>query len=283
MSRSMTGFGKSEFRNDRFELNVEVRNLNNRYLDIGLRFPKILAPYEFKVKDIIKSMVIRGKITLNIVYKDVSGEDSAVLANEAKLKNLATSLEDIKQKTGIKGDITLDHLLFFKDIWAPEEADEEDEELEKALYNVVRDALKNLNVMRDQESANISPDVVHRLTIIENSLIEIEKLARDNPRIEMDRLHDRIMELITRGNVDKDRLELELAIIADRVDVTEECIRLRSHIDLFRDVFTTKDEVGKQLTFVLQEMQRESNTIGSKTTITDISHYVIQIKEEIEK
>lgn len=283
MARSMTGFGKSEFRNDRFELNVEVRNLNNRYLDIGLRFPKILAPYEFKVKDIIKSMVLRGKIMLSIVYKEIAGTDSALMINDEKLKSLKTGLTEICRKTGIEGPVTLDHLLFFKDLWVPEEEETDDSELEQALYQVVRESLDDLNKMRDQESENISPDIINRLDLIAASLNTIEDLARDNPRTELDRLHNRISELINKGDVDKDRLELELAIIADRVDVTEECIRLRSHIDMFRDIFITRDEVGKQLTFILQEMQRETNTIGSKTTITDISYQVIKIKEEIEK
>ena len=283
MARSMTGFGKSEFRNNRFELNVEVRNLNNRYLDIGIRFPKILSPYEFKIKDIIKSMVIRGKISLTIVYKDVVGDDSALVVNDERLKSLKNGLTEICQKTGINDPITLDHLLFFKDLWVPEEEETDDKELEEALSQVVREALTDLNKMRDQESENIKPDILNRLDMIGSSLAAIEELARNNPRIELERLHKRISELIAKGDVDEDRLELELAIIADRVDVTEECIRLRSHIDMFRDAFVTKEEVGKQLTFILQEMQRETNTIGSKTTITEISHQAIRIKEEIEQ
>jgi uncharacterized protein (TIGR00255 family) len=192
-------------------------------------------------------------------------------------------LEQLKKQTGIAGEITMDHLLAFKDLWEPEESTSDDAEIEKALLQAVEQALINLNKMRDQESENIRPDILGRLEEIEKTLGEIELTAQENPRQELEKMYQRVKDLVSNGELARDRLELELAVIADRVDVTEECTRLRSHINMFRDVFNTKQEVGKSLTFVLQEMQRESNTIGSKTSEISVAHKIIHIKEEIEK
>jgi uncharacterized protein (TIGR00255 family) len=137
--------------------------------------------------------------------------------------------------------------------------------------------------MRKQESDNICSDIYTRLDKIRSTLNSISEKAKDSPKVELDKLFNRLQERISNNEVDRDRLELELAMIADRIDVTEECIRLSSHLDLFKDILDTKKEVGKQLTFLLQEMHRETNTIGSKTSDISISHEMIYIKEEIEK
>jgi len=283
MARSMTGFGKAEVKNDRFELSVEARNLNNRFLDMNIRLPKALSAYEFKIKDLIKANVLRGKLNLTVNYKNLALHNGNFMVKAESVKSHLALLEEIINHTGIKGEVTLDHLLSFKELWEPEEPIEEDAELESELLRVIKIALDNLNEMRDQEAENISGDIIQRLQLIETALLDIETKAKLNPREELKKLYERTQELLAKGEVDKNRFELELALIADRVDVTEECIRLRSHMDLFRTVFKDKPEVGKQLTFILQEMQRESNTIGSKTTDVAISHKVIRIKEEIEK
>ncbi len=283
MARSMTGYGKAEFKNDHFEIVVEIRNLNNRYADINMRMPKKILPYEFKIKELIKKHVARGKIALSVSFKDLAETSVGLSINEDSVKEYYHFLEMLKKHTGIKEDISLNHLLALKEFWEPEESDSEDKEIEKSLMEVVKNALINMNEMRVKEFLNIQPDIVKRLNMIEDALTEIEKKGTENPRRELEKLHQRINDLITKGDVDKDRLELELALIADRVDITEECTRLKSHIDMFRDVLENKPEVGKSLTFILQEMLRETNTIGSKTTDTSVSHKVIGIKEEIEK
>jgi uncharacterized protein (TIGR00255 family) len=149
--------------------------------------------------------------------------------------------------------------------------------------NTFDEALNNLDMMRKQEAENICSDIYSRLEEINTVLTSISEKVKDSPRLELEKLYNRLQERISKKEIDKDRLELELAIIADRVDVTEECIRLFSHLDLFKNVLDNKDEVGKQLTFLLQEMHRETNTIGSKTSDIRISHEMIRLKEEIEK
>ncbi len=283
MPRSMTGFGRAEIKNSRFEITVEIRSLNNRFLDIGLKLPKSLNTYEYILKGLTKKKILRGKLTAVVNFKNLVLENGDLRLNQETVQFYHQLLEKIKSQTGIKDEITLDHLLQFKEFIEPEEAVFQDDEIKKVLTDAFDKALENLDAMRRQEAENICVDIYSRLKKIKTALNSITEKAKDSPRLELDKLYNRLQERINNKEVDKDRLELELAIIADRVDVTEECIRLSSHMDLFKDVLDNKDEVGKQLTFLLQEMHRETNTIGSKTSDISISHEMIRLKEEIEK
>lgn len=283
MPRSMTGFGRAEIKNSRFEITVEIRSLNNRFLDIGLKLPKSLNAYEYILKGLTKKKILRGKLTAVVNFKNLVLENGDLRLNQETVQFYHQLLEKIKSQTGIKDEITLDHLLQFKEFIEPEEAVFQDDEIKKVLTDAFDKALENLDAMRRQEAENICVDIYSRLKKIKTALNSITEKAKNSPRLELDKLYNRLQERINNKEVDKDRLELELAIIADRVDVTEECIRLSSHLDLFKDVLDNKDEVGKQLTFLLQEMHRETNTIGSKTSDISISHEMIRLKEEIEK
>lgn len=279
----MTGFGRAEIKNGRFEITVEIRSLNNRYLDISLKLPKSLNIYEYLLKERTKKKILRGKLTVIVNFKNLALENGDFRLNQETVQFYHQLLEKIKDQTGITDSITLDHLLQFKELIEPEEASFEDNEIEKVLSETYDKALDNLNKMRRQEADNICTDIYSRLDKIKTVLTSINGKVKDSSRLELEKLYNRLKEKIDKKEVDKDRLELELAIIADRVDVTEECIRLFSHLDLFKDVLDNKDEVGKQLTFLLQEMHRETNTIGSKTSDISISHEMIRMKEEIEK
>ena len=283
MPCSMTGFGRAEIKNSRFEITVEIRSLNNRFLDIGLKLPKSLNTYEYILKGLTKKKILRGKLTAVVNFKNLVLENGDLRLNHETVQFYHQLLEKIKSQTGIKDEITLDHLLQFKELIEPEEAVFQDDEIKTVLTDAFDKALENLDAMRRQEAENICVDIYSRLEKIKTALNSITEKAKDSPRLELDKLYNRLQERINNKEVDKDRLELELAIMADRVDVTEECIRLSSHLDLFKKVLDNKDEVGKQLTFLLQEMHRETNTIGSKTSDISISHEMIRLKEEIEK
>ncbi|TFG98834.1 MAG: YicC family protein [Calditrichales bacterium] len=283
MAKSMTGFGRADQNNGQFEIGVEVRSLNNRYLDISLRLPKSLNSFEFPLKEIIKKFVIRGKVSLAVTFKPVHSNGSDFSLNADTVNYYVRLLEQIKEHTGLKDTITLEHLLRFKELVEPEEVEMSDEDIEPLLIATVSEALVNLNAMREQEGINIGRDITSRLDTIRIVVSDIAKRSENSSRDELDKLYARLQDRLGNNEIDRDRLELELAIIADRVDITEECTRLDSHINVFRNVFETKPEVGKQLTFLLQEMHRETNTIGSKTSDITISHDMIRLKEEIEK
>jgi len=283
MLRSMTGFGRAEKKDGQYEFSVEIRSLNNRYLDISLKIPKSLNAYEYEIKELIKKSIARGKISATINFKNLSVTNGNMRLNTETIQFYLNLLQQIKKLTGLDDKLTLDHLLQFRELFEPEEEASEDAEIVSRLMEVFEKALAELDTMRRKEAENLARDIEDRINMLENILNTIRGTARDSARQELEKLYGRLKEQIDSKEIDKNRLELELALIADKVDVTEECIRLASHIDLFKDVLHTKSEVGKQLTFILQEMHRETNTIGSKTSEVKIAHDIISMKEEIEK
>jgi uncharacterized protein (TIGR00255 family) len=283
MPRSMTGFGKAELKGEKYELSIEIRSINNRFLDIGIKLPKSLDMYEFMLKKLIKEKVYRGKITVNIFYKNLTLDNTNFALKKEAVEFYYNLLKQIKNQTKVKGEITLDHLLSFKELIEPEEMEKENKEIENSLSEVINQALDVFNDMRTREAENIEKDLFQYLMNIEKKVKEIEQKGKNNPNMELERLKKRIKELIQDSNIDEGRLEMELALIADRVDISEECSRLKSHIIQFREIYHSNREVGKVLSFVLQEMLREINTVGSKTTDIQIAHSVIKIKEDIEK
>ena len=283
MLRSMTGFGKADFRNAHYEISVEIKNLNNRFLDISLKLPKSLMAYELMLKDIVKNKVKRGKLTATVIFKDLVLTNGNFTLKEESIQFYYKLLQQIKSRTGVKGRITLDHLLHFSELIEPEEISKEDEEMAGKLSGVMAAALDNLNVMRSKEAEHLIKDLLSRIQTIETIIEEVFKRGKENPRTELEKMFARLKEMVDANKIDSNRLEMEMALIADKVDITEECIRMKSHLEMFRTILEHNDEVGKQLTFVLQEMQRETNTIGSKTTDVSISHQMIQAKDEIEK
>ncbi|MFC2088389.1 YicC/YloC family endoribonuclease [Calditrichota bacterium] len=283
MPSSMTGYGKAQTTFNNYEIEVEIRSLNNRYLDTIIRLPKSLENYEQLIKDEIKKKLIRGKISISIsINGKLNGHDGFKL-NEDSLQYYYNLLNEMKAKTGAKGDITLDHLLQFKDLLQPNDEDFDDVEIKENVLITVNEALDKLINMRVAEAENIGKDVNNRLRTIEKITEDIYQKGKQNPKQEYDKLYQRVELLLQGKTVDENRLEMEISLLADRVDVTEECTRLKSHIQQFNTIFENRSEVGKPLTFILQEMHREVNTIGSKTTNVEISHSVIKMKEEIEK
>jgi len=284
MPNSMTGYGKSKKTFENYEIEVEIRSLNNRYLDTIIRLPKSFDIFEQRIKDEIKKKVFRGKVTLNITLNGISANGFGnVTLNEEALQYYYDLVSKIKSNFNLKEEITLDHILQFKDLMQAPEEELEDELLLENLLGTVNEALTELVEMRGNEAVNIMSDINERIGIIENNTNKIFTFAKDNPKQEYDKLYERVQKLINGKAIDEYRLEMELALLSDRVDVTEECTRLKSHLQQFDNILNTKKEVGKSLTFILQEMHREINTIGSKTTNVEISHMAIAVKEEIEK
>ncbi len=284
MPNSMTGYGKSKKTFENYEIEVEIRSLNNRYLDTIIRLPKSFDIFEQRIKDEIKKKVFRGKVTLNITLNGISANGfENVKLNEEALQYYYDLVSKIKSNFKLKEEITLDHILQFKDLMQAADEELEDELLLENLLDTVNEALAALVEMRGNEATNIMADINERIGIIEKNTNKIFTFAKDNPKQEYDKLYERVQKLINGKAIDEYRLEMELALLSDRVDVTEECTRLKSHLQQFDNILNTKKEVGKSLTFILQEMHREINTIGSKTTNVEISHMAIAVKEEIEK
>jgi uncharacterized protein (TIGR00255 family) len=283
MVSSMTGYGRAELVTEDVKASVEIGSVNNRFCEIQFRLPKFLSSLESKLKETILSTITRGKISYTLNW-----EENLPIATYAKLNEEAadvyqTIMTQLKEKYNLAGEIRVDHFLNLPDLVKVEK---EEYDLGKA-WEVVREitltAMEEFNSMRKSEGARLASDLKQRVNNLDGTISEIEKLTPlsvDNYR---KKLTARISELLADVVVDMQRIEQEVALMAEKSDVTEECIRLKSHNEQFLTALEEDGPVGKRLTFLLQEMNREANTIGAKASDAQISQKVIFLKEEIEK
>ncbi len=281
--KSMTGFAVLQKEYNDSEVSCEIRSLNSRYLEISLRLPRILTDLEIPIKEIIRKKITRGKIMYSLNFTSLNNETESLKIKPEVIQSYMTLLEQMKAEAQISAPIKLDHLLFFKDIISFEDNSAVDEKLANFIFMLTEEIIDKLEEMRLQEGQYLQKDLAERLAFIQNLSDEIQNYGKSNSRREFEKLHQRLKSLIAEDKIDHDRLEQELAIIADRVDITEEVVRLQSHIELFQENLKQGSPVGKKLNFILQEMNRETNTMSNKSTLIEISHRVVQLKEEIEK
>jgi uncharacterized protein (TIGR00255 family) len=279
---SMTGFGKGRAGNKNLSIEVEVKSVNSRYLDISLRIPSSLMTKDYDIKEFIKSKVKRGKVLASIQIKKNGLEEENLVLDSDKLKSYLSLLKSIKKAANISEKVKLEHLLMNKDLLISNDFPLTDiefnlvtEALEQALYEMIS--------MKKKEGKELSKDLHNRIENIENKLKEIEQEAQHSVQEYFNKYKEKIKVLIENIVQYSDRLELELAIIAEKAEITEECVRLRSHLKFFIDSLENDVEPGRKLNFVCQEMNREANTISSKTVSTSITHNTVFIREEIEK
>lgn len=283
MIYSMTGFGRGEASEDGTTVTAELRTLNNRYFDFGLRAPRTITNYEAELRELCRKSVERGKISLTMT-ENRAGAPAATRIDVDAAKRVSSQLQDLCNDLGITESIHLDHLLQFPEVVTPVDSPEMSDRILKLSIAAIEKAIENLRQMRLEEGANLAKDMQMRLDMIHNALDEIRKAQEGLPTRALEKLKDRIQKLVPGESYDDNRLELELALIADRLDITEECVRLDGHIQAFRKSLTKPaGPVGKKLGFLLQEMNREANTISSKTSSLEISHLTVSIREEIER
>ena len=280
MLSSMTGYGRGESTGAHCTVAVELRSVNNRYCDVVLRNNKGFMQWDDEVRRIIQKNLNRGKIYVNInVEATKSNGDVSKLDFDA-VKKYASLLEQIKQHAGIDEPIQLSHLLSNNDIYMP--SSEIDEvELHKLMLKALDGALIQVENMRNEEGKKLSADITERISMIKDEVISIQKLSTDNASKQFEKLKLRAKELIGKGG-ESDRLNQELALLSDKLDISEECVRLDSHVGQFTDYLAIDEPVGKRLDFLLQEMNRESNTISSKSNNVTISHIIVEMRNVIE-
>lgn len=282
MIYSMTGYGKGNAVKNKFHVEVELKSVNSRYLELFLKLPPSLINKEYELKEILKSKIKRGKV--NAIFKiERNGIDGLTATlNDARLKEYLKLLERIKKAGRIKDDIRLEHIIDNKELFSVSNA-----ELTNTEFAVVKRALNsavsNFLTMKQKEGGHLAKDLTKRLKHIERKVFSIENEFKRSVNNHFTRLKSRIEKLLNGNAIDKDRLNLELAVIADKADITEECVRLKSHIKFFIETMNKESEPGRKLNFLCQELNREANTISSKSISTSITHKAVLIKEEIEK
>jgi uncharacterized protein (TIGR00255 family) len=282
MLKSMTGFSKSEINEQGIYVNLELKTLNGKSLEINCRLPKSLSHREFEIREVLRNNISRGTVYLNISAET----DSSVKALNLNLdvaKTCYEALNNIRKELKLKDTIKLENILVFRDMLYKQE-DVIDEELYmKLIMKALRQALKNLDAMRLREGQQISKDIVARMKKIQENIQKIEQISVNKIPTERERLRNRVAQLFESDEIDEHRLQLEIILLADKLDISEECTRLYSHFKFFFDATKSKVSEGRKINFLLQEIHREINTIGSKANDTEISHLVVHSKEELEK
>ena len=278
---SMTGYGKGSAVKNNFSADVEIKSVNSRFLELFLKLPPLLSDREYELREIMKSKIKRGKINVTVQLKR-NGNSDLAMVNETKLKEYISLIENIKKTAGIIEEIKIEHILNNREIISSS-----DVSLSDAEFNTVKKALKGaldeLLKMRKNEGEELAKDLTKRIKTIEVRVVLIEKEFRKSVNSYYKKLKERIKILTREAELDEQRLNLELAAVADKADITEECVRLKSHIKFFIDSMSKQAEPGKKLNFLCQELNRETNTISSKSISTSLTHNAVLIKEEIEK
>ena len=279
----MTGFGRAE-QNSRYgRLTVEISSVNSRFLEFSIRLPRPYAALEPKVRDALTAAIQRGKLSVFVNLVEPENHVNGASINDTVARRCYRQLSRLKKELGLAGEITVGDILRFPDIVSGDRPEPDIDAVWKVMQRALSKALKSLLAMRASEGRAMAADMRLRLKKMTGIIREIEKATEGATRRYADRLAARVEDLLNGQKPDPTRLEEEIALFADRTDIAEECTRFRSHIDQFVDTLKQKDAVGRRLNFILQELNREVNTIGSKGSAFDISTKVISLKEEIEK
>ncbi len=281
----MTGFGRGMVEKAGLSSVVEIRSVNSRYAEVSVRMPHALSIYEPEVQARVRQRLERGKIQVYIQLHREQREKLPIQVDEEAAAGYSALLHHLKEVAGIQEPLRLEHLLQFSDVFTSSR--EEEEPLTEAEWAVVQEALEQaleaIEKMRMHEGGKLQQDIEERLTSLEECLSIIEERAPERVREAHARLRERVEALLSHERLVPERLETEVALLADRLDITEECVRLRSHLDFFREALSKKESVGRRLNFLIQEIHREINTIGSKANDAIIARKVVEMKEELEK
>lgn len=280
----MTGFGRSDASSGGITITAEIRAVNSRYLDLTIRLPQPVQERELDLKELIHANINRGKLNVTVRIDQAETGKPEITFNQQLVKGYKKLLEELRAAAEIKEPVNLLDLMSFNGIFVSREQDEKTLDLIwKLTKQATIEAIVQLNQMRRQEGEQLKNDLEQRIMNIEDLLDKIAVLTKDRATEAKEKLLERITNLISDETIDPDRLEMEVALLADKMDITEEIVRLRSHIKFFREALQQENAVGRRLNFLSQEINREINTIGSKANSSEISQYVVQAKENLEQ
>jgi uncharacterized protein (TIGR00255 family) len=279
----MTGFGRGEVTEQGVTGSVELRSVNSRFLEVVARLPRALALRENEVKDAVRQRMSRGKVNVQVTIERETDGTIPVRLNAQMARAYGTMLNQLRKTARIRETVKLEHLLQFSDIFEPVSVEAGDDLEWSVAQKALAVALDDLVTMRQNEGRELEKDFRLRIGSLERQLDKIQSLSTGQVPHERERLKTRIANMLSGTTVDESRLEMEIALLADRLDVTEECVRFRSHLKFFLEAAGAAEPAGRKLNFLVQEINREVNTIGSKSSATEIAHIVVGVKEELEK
>lgn len=283
MIKSMTGYGVSEQIISGKKISVELKSVNHRYSDINIRAPRSYGYMEEEIRSVLSKHIARGKVDVYVNIEDIDGENTKILINKPIAKGYYDALAEIRDEFEIEDKINIATLSRFSDIFKVEKAEEDNEEIIKAVGAVAEEACKAFSAMRVNEGARLWEDITGQLDEIDKQVLNIEEHAPSIVKEYTERLEARMKEILGNVPLDENRILNEVAIFSDRVNVNEEIIRLKSHITQMRSLLQMSEPVGRKMDFLVQEMNREINTIGSKANDLKVAKTVIDVKSSIEK
>ena len=283
MIRSMTGFGRAEISGKDIKVGVEISSVNNRFCEFQFRLPKFLSSLEAQLKGLLSNHITRGKISYVLSWEENMPPSSYVKLNEEVADVYATILKKLKKRYKLSGQIKVDSFLNLPDLVKVEKEEYDLTKAWKMISQVTLQGINEFNRTREMEGKKLVDDMRERVDNLNQTLSEVEKLAPVNVESYRGKLKSKVSALLQDTKTDENRMALEVALLAERSDITEECVRFRSHNEQFVFSLDEGGPVGRKLTFLLQEMNREANTIASKACDALISQKVIFLKEEIEK
>lgn len=284
MAISMTGFGRGEYKNDNYHFIVECRTINHKYVDINVRLPRKISFLEDKIRNIVKDYVKRGRVDLYIKLDLIGSEDVNLKFDEKLASQYVNILNNIKSTFDLNDDITVMNIAKFPDIIKCEEKEEDADLLWQMLKLALEEGLKNLKEMRCEEGIKLSNDIDTRCDLLKDYIEDIEKYSYNVVNEYKEKLNSRIAEILENPSlIDENRLAQEVAIYADKCSITEEIVRFKSHITQLKKAIHKDESIGRKIDFLIQEMNRETNTIGSKSSDLNITNLVVEIKSELEK
>lgn len=279
----MTGFGRGEFKDNGIELTCEVKSVNNRYLDVSIKAPKVFASVEDDIRSKVKERMTRGHLDIFISYTDKRERQKTLILDEELLKAYVAAAQKAESVLPeIKNDLTLSYLLRIPDVLKSEELTQDDEELKAALFSALQAAITALNSMRSKEGEKLENDMLSRMDEIRRLVEAIKKKAPKVAEEHRKKLETRMKKILEEREVDETRLLSEVAIFADKSNIDEELTRLDSHIEQFKEICSNQ-QVGRKLDFLVQEFNREANTICSKSNDLEVTRLALSLKNEIEK
>ena len=283
MVRSMTGYGHAQATLHGRDISVEIRSVNHKYFDFSVRTSRGYSFVEDKIRNFVKERVSRGKIDVYVTILTVDETAAQVILNRSLAEGYIKALHELGAEFGLTDDITVSSVARYSDIFTMKRAEQDEDEIWNDLSGVLDEAVGHFVSMRETEGVKLRDDVMNRMEHILGVVERIEQLSPQTLENYKARLRAKIEELLGDASVDEQRLLTETAIFADKIAVDEETVRLRSHFDQMGKMLDSGEAVGRKLDFIVQEMNREANTIGSKCQNSDVAHMVVEIKAEIEK
>ena len=283
MIKSMTGFGRSEYSDEKRRITAEIKAVNHRYLDCSIKMPKKLSFFEASVRTLLKEFIQRGKVDVYITYEDYAEDNFNLKYNRDMARAYYSHLQEMAKEFGIENDVRLSTLSRYPEVFSLEEANVDEDEIWSDLDKVIRQAAESFVEARIKEGDNLKRDLIDKLDSMLANVSEIEKRAPQIIEEYKKGLTEKVADLLADSQIEESRILGEVTLYADKICVDEEIVRLRSHISTTKDVLNGGGSVGRKLDFIAQEMNREANTILSKANDLITSDIAIELKTDIEK